>query len=585
MNEAKYTTNNGNEIPSGDSHRTLDDLFADARSEANYLDNEYTRRSLLEQAVDRNSIKSYSPVRSWTLRYGPNFNIGAIIMTSLSLSAAAILAISFLSSSPQPSTYSAADANQTAIQKHREHLPFESITRTPSASIQTGLVHWIPLHSGTPPVGGGLAALQHDTELFAPVDVEGIKPVTPTQEQVEQLGIDLAPNGNITYCFRSSYNDKPVTHIFMPNAGTKLAIDDTDAGMNASLLPSSSVRMITNVDGAKRFFHFEEHHFIPFHNLQKFGINDSALSGEIRSSITMDGDVPDSALIQKIIHVVKEVRTNYGNDAVPNDLNIAKDESDVDIPGMSRGSIDSTIRRIHRIMLQKVTLNIDSSYNDENLDEELHTQSSLSPNQRKKVEIRINSNSDLPSLGISQPDMEQILKQSIDSATLGKLCLTLVKDTKMLVSSDMDQVALHQPDVNKLVPVLIKNLYNPAKQNALIFWYDPTPELTAILGVTPPIAAVNSEKDTKALREIEVFPNPATTNTTVRFTLGDARSVSFAIYSLTGQKVLDAGQVPNQQPGTDEYQLDLSGLHAGVYLIVARTDRGEALSQRIVVEK
>ncbi|NNE34631.1 MAG: T9SS type A sorting domain-containing protein [Rhodothermales bacterium] len=60
------------------------------------------------------------------------------------------------------------------------------------------------------------------------------------------------------------------------------------------------------------------------------------------------------------------------------------------------------------------------------------------------------------------------------------------------------------------------------------------------------------------------FPNPATSSTTVAYSLPNSAEISLALYDRTGKLVrrIDSGSRP---PGRYELEIDTSGLSGGVY--------------------
>ncbi len=62
------------------------------------------------------------------------------------------------------------------------------------------------------------------------------------------------------------------------------------------------------------------------------------------------------------------------------------------------------------------------------------------------------------------------------------------------------------------------------------------------------------------------------------------RDVSFAVHDVYGRRLFELGAKENQAPGGYTENFDISDLTAGMYLIVARTDRGEQTALRIILE-
>ena len=575
MNEAKYRPGQNSGIPSGDSHRTLDELFADARSDAGYLEGEQAKRSLLGQVMDRNSTQSYSPLRHWTLRRGPYFNLGATIMTTLSLGAAAILVFSLFNSSPQP--YHSSITGHATTQQNSS---YQSIARVP-ASID-GMASQQPLQSAMFSDGQSVTP-KRDTGWPAPISIEGIKPVTVTAEQAHQLGIELPADGNIIYRFQSEDGRGSVTHIYKPNGESQMSlmISDTNNGKNLTVtVPSSLLRMITNVDGEKRFFHFDNGFVVLGHS------HDSA-NGKFRSnsrwSLMVDNAPGDSTLSQRLVR----------------ETNITTDEN-TDIPEMSDepNAMNEVTINLHKateatnsiskvIIAVSQSIGLDSVIGVDGVDgiasgvdgiagvggitpampatpampplppapamppappmppissappvphshiiaKRLHVK--LDTNHIKKlVEWNIrNCDTNLQKWDLNIKDNDTNLKNwemqmqdwgkrfverdsefaerskefSIRGQEFAKRGKEFAKRGEEFAKRSKewaDKMATYQPDVDKLIPLLIKNTNNPDKPNALIFWYDSTPQLAAVCGTlpAPPIASVNTTKNVNGLR-------------------------------------------------------------------------------------
>jgi hypothetical protein len=155
-----------------------------------------------------------------------------------------------------------------------------------------------------------------------------------------------------------------------------------------------------------------------------------------------------------------------------------------------------------------------------------------------------------------------------------------------VIERAFDEMQMHQPDVNKLIPLLVETRVN-GKANDLILWYDATPEITKVLDNNSRTenAIQESVPTNGALSEIKLFPNPATNTSTLHYTLAAPRSITVGLYNLLGQKLLELGKLSGQAAGSGEVKLDLSSVTPGVYLVVASTDKGEQLTQRIVIER
>ena len=79
------------------------------------------------------------------------------------------------------------------------------------------------------------------------------------------------------------------------------------------------------------------------------------------------------------------------------------------------------------------------------------------------------------------------------------------------------------------------------------------------------------------------FPNPATTQATVRYRLPKDGSVQLSVYNVLGQRVMTLVD-GEQSAGSKEYTIDTGALSSGVYFVRLRAD-GRSLTERITVVK
>ncbi len=158
--------------------------------------------------------------------------------------------------------------------------------------------------------------------------------------------------------------------------------------------------------------------------------------------------------------------------------------------------------------------------------------------------------------------------------------------------------------LNSLVPVLVRpsttvthnERENRDYDNGVVMWFAPTKALADALPAADrlrvhydnaPAASVASNAASNGSGVISnamLFPNPATTMTTVHFQLAEPRTVAFSIHDILGKKLIDGGQSA-YSAGDQTRELDLDELSAGMYLLAMTTDRGEQVIQRIVVRK
>ncbi|MDP4198151.1 MAG: T9SS type A sorting domain-containing protein [Bacteroidota bacterium] len=140
--------------------------------------------------------------------------------------------------------------------------------------------------------------------------------------------------------------------------------------------------------------------------------------------------------------------------------------------------------------------------------------------------------------------------------------------------------------INRLIPIHIHNANNPDHVNDLIFWYEPTADITNLVKEAASQELSVSENTHVATSRqphftLSIFPNPTSGAAKVHYTIDGGKEAEFGVYNLLGQKLIDAGTAS----GTGDLSLDLSKLEAGVYLLVTSTKDGEQSIERIVLNK
>lgn len=145
------------------------------------------------------------------------------------------------------------------------------------------------------------------------------------------------------------------------------------------------------------------------------------------------------------------------------------------------------------------------------------------------------------------------------------------------------RIVQNAPDPKNLIPVLIKN-DKGTKANELIFWYEPADVQALVNSGNANQASLEVKAPHGAINELSIYPNPARNEASVKFNLKDARTVSFAIHNLLGQKVQEVQTIP-ANAGSGEVSVNVSSLEPGLYLLVLSTDKGEQMIKRLVVER
>lgn len=159
--------------------------------------------------------------------------------------------------------------------------------------------------------------------------------------------------------------------------------------------------------------------------------------------------------------------------------------------------------------------------------------------------------------------------------------------------------------MNILVPVRINlNEVIPPNQDVMICWYYPTEDFLNALPeeigneLKSEVEVINNDsqvpaksctyyevcKSTLQLDNFKLYPNPASYSVSIEFNLGEEVEGSISIVNIVGARLKTL--VPNSTflSGRNTYQMDLSGITPGIYLISVNTDKGFK-TQRLIVSQ
>jgi len=103
-----------------------------------------------------------------------------------------------------------------------------------------------------------------------------------------------------------------------------------------------------------------------------------------------------------------------------------------------------------------------------------------------------------------------------------------------------------------------------------------------LLSLKPEDKIINKRNETKA-KLVEVFPNPFTSQTTIKYALTDDGNVSFQVFDGTG-KAISSEVLGNVPKGNHQFILDLSKVLPGTYFLVLRIDGIDADLEKIIVK-
>jgi hypothetical protein len=174
------------------------------------------------------------------------------------------------------------------------------------------------------------------------------------------------------------------------------------------------------------------------------------------------------------------------------------------------------------------------------------------------------------------------------------------------------QFAHEKSDVSKLIGIRIPSAIKHTDGDEYLLWYEPTPEFIALLPeryrveIGREVAAaekyatrcdIPTEAEKKAvagyfdswracdgvLKITSIYPNPADIQSTVRFRLAEARTITLTVHSLNGERLAILEPTPLLAVGEHELPLNFTGRNVGVYLLALTTDKGETAIMRVMI--
>ncbi|PKL80716.1 MAG: hypothetical protein CVV25_03170 [Ignavibacteriae bacterium HGW-Ignavibacteriae-4] len=162
-------------------------------------------------------------------------------------------------------------------------------------------------------------------------------------------------------------------------------------------------------------------------------------------------------------------------------------------------------------------------------------------------------------------------------------------------------------NINELIPIEISF---DGVNTDFIVWYEATEDFLKRLPknilekINPELVALTEQNDhcenepiekkdavmdvwsgcSGAIKEMKVFPNPATSNSNVEFELEDSRVISISIYDLSGKLIKNVKTGMSLGKGNTSESLNLTGVNPGLYYVVVKSEKGEQALQRIIIE-
>ncbi len=512
------------------SEAPLKDHFTALRQDAAHLEGKMMRGLLIDSAT----ASSMSPSTTGLFTVGGKaISISTTLMITAGLAAITFLIVNLLT----PSTV----IHQTAQQKI--NTPKIESPSASSVSIQQfqSLRH-DPTHRKTI---SPIPVVDTDSEAYRPVNLEGIIPIPIEEEFLPKLGIRTDTSGDLTFYNRATYSCQVESHTLLSNeeVNSGFSISDT----NDVRVMSSAPRMITDRSGKLRFLRFEVRSFSKSNVRALFQINDSSNTEDGMAEVTFGQGGPflmvqqEGDSLRALRHHSNQPSVEIGNGKVGVDVTNGR--------ATATSHADGTVSVVPQ------------------------------PNKVQSTNSKISIAS----------EQFGVITNSVVNRGTSPLAVQLNDDARKSkwdsnFSSVLKDVRDEQRDANHLIPVLIRNTKG-GKTNEVIMWYDPSPELTAILPEITQSSSVAPKNPPGALKELTISPNPAGNSTTIHYTLSEERNVRFTLYTLVGERVLQITRSKHCAGGTGTEPVNLSSIRTGLYLLVATTDKGEQLTQRLVVEK
>ncbi len=568
------------------NNKSLNDLFRSAQAEAEQgvLSQSEVER-LLQPGKRSVPVTQSIQQRLFERLLSTPLKIGMTAMTT-----AACITLGLLAFWPQTPQQSTTTITKAPILSHRTYGSQGTVEATQNISQPTA-------NNATFVAANNQAVVATSIIPATPIaTADSLQPVELTPEQLAQLGIVLEDNGDIDFYTKSSTTGEVNKLGLPPSWGVQLHLREkiSDADIVGVTIPKSAPRLITEPNGAKRLFSFESDTTIA----QKDGNRSMVMQMQNKVQIS-PGEEESQAVQRTRVAIKTEVDTsNPENVQVNVFLNsmadISKELKNI-MSGIVPNGLDSQYCHAIAVALNADALKgipMDSITGFSNV-KILGPHDSLSRGNRGNINIAVKSTTSSKNLNTqielntknsSQEPFKRTqvsINSYVDSVNQGDVQLDVpldsMADNVIKLKGILSQME-NSIDLSKLIPVRVINLKNAAHPNELIFWYEPSPELTAAMP-----AAVNATPAPQSKQiAISVYPNPTYGPATVHYELSDAPRAYFSVRNLLGQEVLNGGVTSGT---TGDANLDLSQLPAGVYLLITTTDNGERDVERVVVTK
>jgi hypothetical protein len=562
----------------------LDDLFDQARREAAP---EFTREQVTAIAKHGDSLQSRSLLN----------RKGFTIMTSLFTITAASL-IGYFTLSPSATVPVNEQANGTlsapiahAVQTTTPEPTHKMLTVTPVNTMPstppTPVRPVAPTVAPTPPVPPVAPIVP-----IAPKQIKAVDPIVVTEHDYAKLGLRSELKG---LTFYMGENKKSCTKHTIPDEGWGVIVDEDATPQEPDVVLNPV--LVTDSRGNKRLINFSDSEWSYLMrrssdpNHESFEERITSTNGGENINIRGRRSVEDDDSVS-----MTDIRGlgEFGSKGLLDSLNAAMRAEIEHISGESRGiRSDSTLKPMMRLHIF-----VRDSQRVSHLD-----------NADSNVEVKILRGLKLSDTVTKGGNGQKRFKFMIRHETNLSTDSTSTTVPHLMHALQIDNVGRSIEErlstrLNSLVPVLVRpstNVRHNAQDNrdydnGVVMWFVPSAALADELPAAErmrvhydiaPTASVTTNAVSNgngAISNAMLFPNPATTMTSVHFQLAEPRTVAFSIHDILGKKLIDGGQTLFSA-GDQVRELHLDGLSEGMYLLAMTTDKGEQVIQRIVVRK
>ena len=558
-------------------NNSLNDLFRQAYAEA---EGGVPSQSEVERLLRNSSVRSV-PVTTGQRLYRSLFStplkIGMTAMTSV-----AIIALGIFAFWPQSSNQSI-PVTSAPLQNTFQYA--ETPSSVAKSANKPAIARLIGNRSRL------VERIRVPEPLLATAD--SLHPVDATPEQLAKLGIVLEDNGDIDFYTKEGNEVNkfglPPTwgeRIYM---GEKISEKDT-AGIT---MLKCSPRLVTEPDGARRLFSFQSDTTIAL----KDGNHTMLMRVQNQTRIAPAQSSLSSSMARKVLIQMlagsgneRNVQVQADSDAHPTssrvlvntNVRVAVGDSIVGSSISQRSAKASSSTNVDSILK---AINVDSivrlasaELHGQNLDSTLKEVQTASK-KIKKILSSMHIHVDTSTNASSNPSVDVEINTDDDNEIdTGDDNSPGLPPTPPIPPLREVEQAANSLDLSHLVPIRVVNRKNPNHPNVLIFWYDPTPEVEAILPKETTVQSVAAIKHVN----VSIYPNPTHGTAMLHFELAGANSAQYTVRNLLGQEVMPGGALSGS---TGDVPLDLSKLEAGVYLLVTTTNTGVPDVERVVVTK